>query len=220
MGAISLIYTKNEKYIQKIYNTESLNIIYIFSIDLTSKEIIVIKPKLPKKENIEDAIDEASIELLNTMVDLVHKTTSESEIDHLYKSVVNFIRANKEETEDRFLGHLFKKITEKIKSYARQQGPSQMRILARFLEFSLMFKREYRASMECSKSSILLHVTFLSRREYDLYKKDIENGQFGEKIMDLFLYPPFLESFGVKADDIVISLNGRLLTQPRGRIQV
>lgn len=74
--------------------------------------------------------------------------------------------------------------------------------------------------MECSKSSILLHVTFLSRREYDLYKKDIENGQFGEKIMDLFLYPPFLESFGVKADDIVISLNGRLLTQPRGRIQV
>nr|XP_022316825.1 uncharacterized protein LOC111120402 [Crassostrea virginica] len=31
--------------------------------------------------------------------------------------------------------------------------------------------------------------------------------------MELFLYPPFLESFGLNADDIKISLNGSLLTQ-------
>ena len=35
--------------------------------------------------------------------------------------------------------------------------------------------------------------------------------------MELFLYRPFLDSFGLKADDIEISLNGSLLTQHKGK---
>ena len=35
--------------------------------------------------------------------------------------------------------------------------------------------------------------------------------------MELFLYPPFLDSFGLKADDIEISLNGSLLTRHKGK---
>nr|XP_022338230.1 uncharacterized protein LOC111133831 [Crassostrea virginica] len=180
--------------------------------ELTSNEIIVMKPKQPKKRKLEESIDNASIELLNTMVDLVHTTTSESEIDHLYESVVEFIIANKEETEDILLGHLYEKLKEKIKSYANLQGPNQMRILARFLKFSLTFKKVYRASMECSNGSILLHVTFSSRNDYDLYKIHLRNGRIGRQILELFLYPPFLGSFGLKVVDIEISLNDSLLT--------
>ena len=151
------------------------------------------------------------------MVDLVKRTTSELEIEHLYDSVVDFIRANKEETEDSLLGHLYEKLKKKIESYANLQGPNQMRILARFLKFSVTFKKVYRANMECSKSSILLHVTFSSRRGYDLYKKDLENGRIGKLILELFLYPPFLGSFGLKVVDIEISLNGNVLTQHKGK---
>lgn len=150
------------------------------------------------------------------MVDLVHTTTSESEIEHLYESVVEFITANKEETEDLLLGHLYEKLKEKIKSYANLQGPNQMRILARFLKFSLTFKKVYRASMECSNGSIRLHVTFSSRKDYDLYKKHLRNGRIGRQILELFSYPPFLGCFGLEVVDIEISLNDSLLTPHKG----
>lgn len=150
------------------------------------------------------------------MVDLVHTTTSESEIEHLYESVVEFITANKEETEDLLLGHLYEKLKEKIKSYANLQGPNQMRILARFLKFGLSFKKVYRASMECSNGSIRLHVTFSSRKDYDLYKKHLRNGRIGRQILELFSYPPFLGCFGLEVVDIEISLNDSLLTPHKG----
>lgn len=151
------------------------------------------------------------------MVDLVKRKTSELQIEQLYKSVVVFIRANKGETEDSQLEHLFEKIRQKIYTYANLQGPNQMKILARFLKFSVTFKKVYRANIKCSKGSILLHVTFSSRRGYDLYKKDLENGQIGKLILELFLYPPFLGSFGLKVVDIEISLNGNVLTQHIGK---
>ena len=92
-----------------------------------------------------------------------------------------------------------------------------MRIFARFVRFNIMLKKNYGANVDYLKSSILLLVTFSSRMGYDLYKKDLGNGQIGEHILELFLYPPFLDSFGLKADDIEISLNGSLLTRHKGK---
>ena len=95
-----------------------------------------------------------------------------------------------------------------------------MQILARFLRFNVMLKEKYGARVDCSKSSILLFVTFSTRIGYDLYKKDSETGQIGEQIMELFLYFSFLESFGLKADDIDISLNGSMLTRNKVKVDV
>ena len=154
------------------------------------------------------------------MVGAVNEVTSESDIQHIYESVIEFIRDNKEEAENMHLHNLLRKLTEKITSYAKLQGPNRIRILANFNKFSLKMRKEYGAQVECFRSSILLQVTFSSIKGYVLYKNDLENGNIGEQILELFLYPPFLGSFGLKTNEIVISLNDRELTQKTGKIQV
>ncbi|XP_078318419.1 uncharacterized protein LOC144620715 [Crassostrea virginica] len=152
------------------------------------------------------------------MINVVNKMTTESEISELYELIEVFIQDNKEEIENEKLEDLLTKLREKITVYANMQEENQMQILARFFRFNIMLKK-YEARVDYSKSSILLLVTFSSRLGYDLYKKDLENGRIGEQILEVFLYPPFLESFGLTADDIEISLNGRLLTQPKGSLK-
>ena len=156
------------------------------------------------------------ISSLNEMIIAVHEMTSESEIDKIYESVEEFLRHNKEEIENMYLQNLLKKLKKKITSYAKLQGPNRLRIIGKFLEFILMLKREYGACMECVKGSILLYVTFSSMRGADLYRKDLENGLIGKHIIELFSYQPFLDSLGLKADDLVISLNGKELTKQTG----
>ena len=151
------------------------------------------------------------------MINVVNKETTESEIIELYESIEVFIQDNKEEIENKELEDLLTKLREKITVYANLQKENQMQILARFFRFSIMLKKKYEARVKCSKSSILLHVTFSTRIGYDLYRKDLENGRIAEHIMELFSYPPFLDSFGLKADDIEISLNGSLLTRHKGK---
>ena len=151
------------------------------------------------------------------MINVVKKETTESEIIELYKSIEVFIQDNKEEIENKELEDLLTRLREKITVYAKLQEENQMQILARFFRFNIMLKKKFGARVKCSKSSILLFVTFSTRIGYDLYKKDLENGRIAEHIMELFLYPPFLDSFGLKADDIEISLNGSLLTGHKGK---
>ena len=151
------------------------------------------------------------------MINVVNKMTTESEISELYELIEVYIQDNKEEIENKELEDLLTKLREKITVYANLQKENQMQILARFLRFNIMLKKKYEAHVDYSKSCIQLLVTFSSRMGYDLYKKDLENGQIGEHIHELFLHPPFLDSFGLKADDIEISLNGSLLTRHKGK---
>lgn len=154
------------------------------------------------------------------MVTAVHELTSESEIDKLYASVVKFIKTNKEEAGNQDFLDMLQKLSQKIKSYAQLQGRHQFRILAKLVDFILTLEMDYGVSMECSKSSILLRLTFSTRRGYERYQKDLNNGRIGNLILKMFLYPPILDSFGLKADDIAISLNGRDLTLQTGMILV
>lgn len=71
--------------------------------------------------------------------------------------------------------------------------------------------------MESSKGSLILTVTFSSQKGYDLYKKDLEKGIIGRQILELIFYPPYLASFDLKAEDLVVCLNGQKLTQDSGR---
>ena len=146
----------------------------------------------------------------------VNEVTPESDIQQIYDSLIEFIRVYKE-PENLHIQRLLSTLQEKITSYAKLQGPNRIRILANFFKFSLKMRKEYRAQVVCFRSSILLLVTFSCREGFDLYKNDLENGRIGEQILELFLYPPFLDSFGLKADDIEISLNGSMLTRHKGK---
>ena len=185
--------------------------------ELTSKETIKIEPKVAENRQIVETLIDTSISILNEMLDAVNEVTSEADINQIYGSIAEFIQDNKEEPETLLLQNLFKKLKEKITSYAKLQGHNRIKILANFHKFSLTMKRGYAACVECSKSSILFLVTFSSKEGHDLYKKDLENGRIGEQILELFLYSPFLESFGLKAYDIEISLNGSLLTKQKSK---
>ena len=180
-----------------------------------------IEPKDPEKRiNVETFIQEW-ISVLNEMVAAINEVTSESHISLVYDSILEFIRENKEEPENLALKNLLYELRKKIKSYASMHGLNRIPILANFAKFHLMLKKEYEVlSVECSEGSIFLLLTFSSIKGYEDYKKDLENGRIGEQILELLLYPPFLESFGLKADDIEISLNGSLLTQPKGKEDV
>ena len=192
----------------------------VFFVEITSNEKIEIEPKVDENRQIIVTFIEQSILIVNEMVGAIDEMKTESDIHQIYESLAEFIQCNKHEHEDVFLQNLLKSLEEKIITYARLQGPNQIRILANFLKFSLRMKKVYKAHIKCSRSSILLLVTFSSRKGYELYKKDLENGIIGEQILKLLLYPPYLSSFGLKADDIEISLNGSLLTQYKGKKNV
>ena len=191
-------------------------IVCLFFAELTSKEIIEIRSRDVAKSPIVETLINISISVLNKMVDAVNELTSEADVNQIYDLLAEFMLDNKE-PENPHLQNLLMKLNEKIISFAELQGQNQIKILAKHTRFSIRMRREYGAQVEYSKSSILLSVTFSSKEGYDLYKKDLENGQIGEQILELFLYPPFLDSFGLKVDDIDISLNGSLLTQPKGK---
>ena len=160
------------------------------------------------------------ISILNNMVAAINEMTPDSPIRQIYDSILEFIRKNKIEPENVHLQNLVQKFHEKIQSYAKLKkfGLNEIPILAKFAEFYSSLVKEYRIlDVKCSEASIFLHVTFSSRIGYVLYKKDLGNGRIGEQILELFLYPPFLECYGLEADDIKISLNGSLLTQPKGK---
>lgn len=180
-----------------------------------------MKARRAVKEKFVKTLNDTSISILNEIVSSINKRTSEAEIDKLYKYLEDFLIANEDELENVYIQNLLKKIEKKIKSYAKLQGQNRIKILGKFFEFILMLKKEYGVcDMECTKSSILLRLDFSSSEGYDLYKKDYENGRIGEQILKLFCYPPLLESFDLKAGDIDISLNGRLLTHHKGKEDV
>lgn len=191
----------------------------MFFAGLTSKETIGIRSRDVAKSAIVETLINMSISGFNEMVDAVNELTSEADVNQIYDLMAEFMRDNKE-PENPHLQNLLMKLDQKIISFAELQGPNRFKIIANHTRFSLRMRREYGAQLEYSKSSILLSVTFSSKEGYDLYKKDLEIGRIGEQILELFLYPPFLESFGLKADDIDISLNGCLLTQHKGKKDV
>ena len=195
-----------------------LNILYYFFL----VETVEIKTDSDDKEEekfVETLIG-IWISTLNEMVHAVDELTSESEINQLYESVVDFVRNNKEEIENVHLRNLLKYLEKKIQSYAQLQRRHRMKILGKFLEFILMLKRDYGVLVECVKGSILLSLTFSSRIGHERYEEDLENGKIGKLIKELFLYPSFLERFGLKAENLIISLNGRKLTQQTGMLQL
>ena len=190
---------------------------FLFFVELTSRETLKFVSKVAVKRKFVETLSETSIPMLNEMVGAIDEMTSKSEIDEIYNLLEDFIQANKEEIENVKLLNLFPKLGEKITLYANLKKESRMRIRARFVRFNIMLKKKYGAHVDYSKSSIVLLVTFSSRSGYDSYKEDLENGRIGEHILEVFLYPPFLEGFGLKPDDIKISLNGRLLTRHNGK---
>ena len=192
---------------------------YFFFIELTSIETIGIQPRVVGKETIVETFIDTSISILNDMVAAVPEMSSESDLQYIYESIDELIQENKG-PENLPLQDLIKTLKENIKVYAQIQNKNQMKILANCLKFCVRMRRKYGAHVECSKSSILLLVTFSSKSGYVLYKMDLENGQIGEQLMELLLFPPFLGSFDLKEDDIEITLNGRLLTQRKGKINI
>lgn len=74
-------------------------------------------------------------------------------------------------------------------------------------------KKNYGACVESSKGSLILSVTFSSQKGYDLYKRDLQNGIIKEQIRQLILYYPYLASFGLRAVDLVVRMNGQELTK-------
>ena len=190
---------------------------------LKSKVTLEIEPKNPGKGHNVNTFIHGWITIVNGMVAAINEMTPESHIRHIYESILNFIRNNKIEPENVLLKNLLENFQEKIQSYAKLKefGVNEIPILAKFAEFYSQLVKEYGISdVKCSEGSILLLVTFSSRKGYDLYKKDLENGRIGEQILELFLYPPFLECYGLEADDIKISLNGSLLIQHKGKKDV
>lgn len=165
-----------------------------------------------------ETFSDICIRILNEMIDTIHELTSESEIEQLYESVEDFIRDNRD-IENRHLENMLKGLEEKIKTYAKLQDGQKMKILARFFKFSLGMKKNYGACVESSNGSLILTVTFSSTKCYDLYKKDSEKGKIGQQILQLILYPPFLASFHLQADDLVVYMNGQKLTHTIGKLK-
>lgn len=182
---------------------------------LTSSENITIEAKAGQKRKFVETFSDICIRILNEMIDTIHELTSESEIEQLYESVEDFITENRD-IDNRHLENILKGLEEKIKAYAKLQDGQKMKILARFLKFSLGMKKNYGACVESSKGSLILTVTFPSRKCYDIYKKDLEKGKIGQQILQLILYPPFLASFHLQADDLVVCMNGQKLTHSIG----
>ena len=188
---------------------------FLFLVEPTSKVTLEIESRDPEKRKIIETLTDISFSILNKIVGVVNEMTSESDIYEIYESIAVFIQVDQNEPKDMLLQNLLKTLNDKITPYAELHRPNQNKIQANFHKFNLRIKKDYEAHIDCSNSRFL--VIFSSRLGYELYQKDLENGRIGEHIMELFLYPPFLESFGLNVDDMKISLNGSLLTRHNGK---
>lgn len=202
-----------------LYYTMTRLTVNIFShlIELTSIENITIEAKTPQRIEQAEELTDIAIHVLNELVDSIHVLSSESELEQLYESIEDFIRSNKEDIENINLQDLFQELDKKIRRYAKLQQGNRFKILARFLKFITGIKKNYDANVESSKGSLILTVTFSTQYGYNLYKKDLKRGKIGENILELILYPPYLSSFDLKAEDLVLCLNGQELTQDSGK---
>lgn len=189
----------------------------VLLLELTSDENISIEAKTERKRKFSETLCDISIRILNEMVDTIQKQTTESEIEQLYEAIDTFIQNNKEEIENCHLQIMLQGLEAKITKYANLKENDKMKILARFLRFSVGIKKTYGACVESSKGSLILSVTFSSQKGYDLYKKDLQNGIIKEQIRQLILYSPYLASFCLKAVDLVVRMNGQELTQESGK---
>ena len=224
---VRLFHQSSLYFIKHLYS-QSMHLYYlsmlycwVFFVEvITSEETVEIEPKVPERGNNVKFLIHGWITIVNGMVAAINEMTPESHTRHIYESILDFIRNNKIKPENVHLKNLLKKFQEKIQSYAKLKefGVNEIPILAKFAQFYSSLVNEYEIlDVKSSEGSIIFLVTFSSKIGYDLYEKDLENGRIGEQILELFLYPPFLESFGLKADDIKISLNGSLLTRHKGK---
>lgn len=184
--------------------------------ELTSRENVKIAAKVGQKRKHAEAFSDMCIRALNIAVETINELTSESEIEQIYKSVEHFFKEDKEDIENKNLEDMLQRLEEKIIQYAKLQKGNTTKIMLRFFWFNLDMKKMYGASVESSKGSLILTLTFSSKKGYDLYKKDLERGIIGQKILQLILYPPYLASFDLQAEDLVVFLNGQELTQDSG----
>lgn len=181
--------------------------------DLTSKEKITIQARKDHKKDIVKSFTDVSIRIFNEMVDPTYRLTSKSDLEKLYKATKKFLKEHKKDIEDDQLQVLLKRLEEKIKAYANLDEKNRINILHKFLNFNLKMKKKYGASMFCSNGSIILSVTFSSKECYSHYKKDLERGIIGEEILQIILYPPYLASFDLTAEDLIVCLNDQELKE-------
>lgn len=182
--------------------------------ELTSVENVVIRNARENEEA--ETLCNIIICILNEMVDAIQGLTSESDIERLYKSIEAFITENKGDIDNTHLKSILKRLGEKITAYANLQMGTKMTVLDKYLKFIMRLKKNYGACVESSQGSLILTVTFSSKEGYDCYKKDLEKGIIGQQILQLILFPPFLASFDLKAEDLIVYLNDQELSKGSG----
>lgn len=190
---------------------------FIHCIELTSVENVVIRNARENEEA--ETLCNIIICILNEMVDAIQGLTSESDIERLYKSIEAFITENKGDIDNTHLKSILKRLGEKITAYANLQMGTKMTVLDKYLKFIMRLKKIYGACVESSQGSLILTVTFSSKEGYDCYKKDLEKGIIGQQILQLILFPPFLASFDLKAEDLIVYLNDQELSKGSGKLQ-
>jgi hypothetical protein len=171
-----------------------------------------IKARNPQKRKYAEALEDETIYILNVMKETITRDTSEEDIEILYKSVLMIIYDNKETVHNPTFALFYEELEERIRKYAHLKNDT-MKILARFLKFHLELKKVYNIDPEdTGHGSIMLKLTFISERGYDLYMQDLERGEIGKQILSLLLYPPFLANFNLEVKDLVIYLDETEIT--------
>lgn len=134
-------------------------------IELTSRENVSIAAKVGQKRKRAEAFNDMCIRALNIAVETINELTSESEIEHIYKSVEHFFKEDKEDIENKNLEDMLQRLEEKIIQYAKLQKGNTIKIMLRFFWFNLGMKKMYGANVESSKGSLILTLTFSSKKK-------------------------------------------------------
>ncbi|XP_062573211.1 uncharacterized protein LOC134235113, partial [Saccostrea cucullata] len=168
------------------------------------------RAKDPTKKEQADILLKTTIDLLNHMVDCINEVTTEEELKEIFDTVENLLKEGSNEIIRDSIKPFFDKLSSKIKTYANQHV-RKISILAKFTKFVIFLRTKYGADMKSYQSSLLPHLTFLSKEGYKLYERDLERGEIGKEILDLLLYPVYLACFDLKSHDLIISLNNQTI---------
>jgi hypothetical protein len=175
------------------------------------EETVIIEARDPQNKELAETYIDRSISILNCMTESITGVTSEEEIEILYESVEEVICENEEVVKTSAFDQFYEALDKKIKIYVDLKN-NKMRILRRFLRFTLTLNKSYGAKLVSSPGSVLLKLAFTSERGYDLYMQDLERGEIGKQIMSVLLYPPYLANFNLEYEDLMIYLNGTEIT--------
>ncbi|XP_056006737.1 uncharacterized protein LOC125664497 isoform X3 [Ostrea edulis] len=171
----------------------------------TLKVHVKAKSKSEKAKTKVDRIMEITKTTLNKLVELIDENADEEDMCQIEDGIKDFWKSSTGKKYVVFITQLLENLENKIKQNS-QDKKIRIAITKRFLSLVLFIGKEYQATLEVDRGSLLFTFYFETRLGYDRFSEDMRKGVIQQELSDVVQYEPFLGIFKLKKDDVMVEV--------------